>query len=157
MNGPQEKEFNLSSPIENIFPKLKNSNYQITSPATILYNCIAWAFEDDSNWWWPDKYNQYYWPDNIQREETIEAFLDAFQSIGFIKCDDPGFEEGSIKVAVFVNQNNIPTHAARQLANGKWTSKLGRLHDIEHDLLDLSGFNTGEYGNIGLIMKKELF
>ncbi len=156
MNGPQKEDFNLSSHIENYFPKLNNSNFQITSPATISYNCIAWAFEDDSNWWWPDKNNQYYWPVNIRREETIDAFFDAFHSIGFIRCDNLNLENGFTKVAVFVDKNNIPKHAARQLTNGKWTSKLGGLHDIEHDLLDLSGYNSREYGSIALIMKKEL-
>lgn len=33
----------------------------------------------------------------------------------------------------------IPSHAARQLPNGRWTSKCGQAEDIEHDLRDLEG------------------
>jgi hypothetical protein len=32
-----------------------------------------------------------------------------------------------------------PTHAARQLPSGRWTSKLVLREDIEHDLHALSG------------------
>ena len=46
-----------------------------------------------------------------------------------------------------------PTHAARQLPNGKWTSKLGRWEDIEHDLEGL----TGEmYGSVQQILKRQI-
>ena len=38
------------------------------------------------------------------------------------------------------------THAARQLPNGKWTSKFCRLEDIEHDRPeDVAG---GAYGEV---------
>ena len=36
----------------------------------------------------------------------------------------------------------VPTHAARQLANGWWTSKLGPSFDIEH--IDLNAIAGGE-------------
>jgi len=41
---------------------------------------------------------------------------------------------------------------ARQLENGKWTSKLGELEDIEHDTLDV--FDDSDYGTVACIMKK---
>jgi hypothetical protein len=45
------------------------------------------------------------------------------------------------------------THAARQRQGGGWTSKLGKLQDIEHDTLDsLSG---SDYGTIVQIMRKD--
>ena len=31
--------------------------------------------------------------------------------------------------------NAVPTHAARQLPDGKWTSKLGPFEDIKHSTL----------------------
>jgi hypothetical protein len=44
------------------------------------------------------------------------------------------------------------THAARQLDNGKWTSKLGQLEDIEHESLEaLSG---AVYGSVVQVLKK---
>ena len=46
------------------------------------------------------------------------------------------------------------THAARQLPTGKWTSKLGKGKDIEHDTPeDVAG---GLYGELQEIMKRPL-
>jgi len=45
----------------------------------------------------------------------------------------------------------VPTHAARQLENGRWTSKLGELEDIEHDLHHLA---SGAYGAVVQILKR---
>jgi len=44
------------------------------------------------------------------------------------------------------------THAARQLPDGRWTSKLGRLEDIEHDTPDdVAG---GLYREVAQFMKR---
>jgi len=40
---------------------------------------------------------------------------------------------------------------ARQLADARWTSKLGGLEDIEHALHDLVG---AEYGTVALILRR---
>ena len=69
------------------FPKLKSSNYRITSPATGNYNCIAWAANCQTKWW-PDKYGFSHWPDSIAIEETISEFLAAFELLGYEKCED---------------------------------------------------------------------
>jgi hypothetical protein len=45
----------------------------------------------------------------------------------------------------------VPTHAARQVAADRWTSKLGELEDIEHSLRDLEG---AVYGSVVQIMKR---
>ena len=37
--------------IERDFPNLLTTGYEITSPDTIDYNCIAWAAEDNERWW----------------------------------------------------------------------------------------------------------
>ena len=55
------------------------------------------------------------------------------------KCDGQDLETDFDKIAVFANDQGIPTHAARQLPSGRWSSKLGELEDIEHDLRDLEG------------------
>lgn len=48
------------------------------------------------------------------------------------------------KVAIYADQRGIPTHMARQLENGMWTSKCGELEDIEHETLEaLQGFLYG--------------
>ena len=136
--------------LETLFPKL-GDNYVITSSENPKYNCIAWAYGDDSNCFWPME--GYYWPDDIACEVTIEAFMELFASIRYQCCNNPLFEPGYEKVAIYV-LDDIPTHAARQLNNGKWTSKLGQYVDIEHDTLEC--LNGVEYGDAVIFMRREI-
>lgn len=53
----------------------------------------------------------------------------------------------------FADADSIPTHAARQLPNGRWTSKLGFLEDIEHDLHDVAG---EAYGTVVVLLKRPM-
>ena len=62
-------------------------------------------------------------------------------------------EKGFQKIALYV-KDGIPTHAARQLPTGKWTSKLGRDIDIEHDFPEV--LNGADYGVASIFMKKEI-
>jgi hypothetical protein len=67
----------------------------------------------------------------------------AYGTLGFEPCDSGEVEEGFEKVAIYTDAGGEPTHAARQLANGRWTSKLGYLEDIEHDLDAVAGTHYG--------------
>lgn len=139
--------------IETFFPNLSQYYYSITSPATTEYNCIAWAACDITAWWWPDQFQMYFWPPNVPREETIAAFIKAYESQNYILCDSPDYEEGWDRIALYVDANGKPTHAARQLNNGSWTSKLGKLEDIEHSTLD--GLVGLQYGSVTVIMRRK--
>lgn len=46
------------------------------------------------------------------------------------------------------------THAARQLPDGKWTSKLGQLEDITHTTTE--AIEGGDYGEVVQYMKRPL-
>jgi len=138
--------------IEASFPSLRNSGYSITSPATVEYNCIAWASGDTRAWWWPDPMNLYYWPPTIPRENTLEAFIKAYELLGYGICKDGNYEEGFEKIAIYVAGDRKPTHAARQLSSGRWTSKLGKLEDIEHTTLN--GLCSPRYGTVAVFMKR---
>jgi len=60
-------------------------------------------------------------------------------------------EPGAEKIAVYA-AGEFYTHAARQLPNGKWTSKLGAAEDIEHDTAeDVAG---GLYGVVVQFMTR---
>lgn len=132
-------------------PNLTSSNFRITSPTKNRYNCIAWAAGCNQRWWWPT--SQGYWPEGVAKEETIEAFADAFAALGYKKCNDASSEDGFEKVAIYAKGPH-PTHAARQLSNGKWTSKLGPLEDIEHSKPDDVGGPV--YGVAVLFMKRRV-
>ncbi len=137
--------------LEQYFPNLRDTSYRSTSPATPEYNCIAWAAEDQSQWWWPDAMGLGYWPAGVAREETLRAFEDAYGTLGFRPCDDADLEPGFEKVALYARAS-VPTHAARQLPDGRWTSKLGPLEDIEHDSPD--GVAGDSYGNVALVLRR---
>jgi hypothetical protein len=139
--------------LEQAFPGLRGTVYQVTSPEDDKYNCIAWAAGDTMDWWWPDEADHpdsAYWPPGVPREETVEAFRATFATLGYVICTDDQLETGYEKVALFALAG-MPKHAARQLASGRWTSKLGPMEDIEHGLQDLTGT---VYGAVVLVMKR---
>jgi hypothetical protein len=142
----------MVSQLEQLFPGLIGSVYQVTSPRDRDYNCIAWAAGDSHHWWWPGQdVDKEYWPPGVPRERTRDAFVAAFASVGYVVCEGEFPEAGYEKIALFADVAGRPTHAARQLSNGRWSSKLGKMEDIEHGLRDLEGTL---YGSVVLIMKR---
>lgn len=108
------------------FPNLDPSNARITSSASATYNCVAWAAGDTTAWWWPEPQLQgYHWPPGVPRNVTLQSFVLAFEHLGYRVCTSGMLEEGVEKIALYAASDGEPTHAARQLANGGWTSKLG--------------------------------
>lgn len=132
-------------------PHLARMGYTITSPSDDSYNCIAWAAGDDTRWWWPN--DPYYWPPGAPADETIGAFAKAFETLGFSTCGDASLEPGYEKVAIYADQHLVPTHAARQLPTGKWTSKLGQHVDLAHDFDAVTG---PLYGQVIQLMRRPI-
>ena len=94
----------MVEPIDSVFPGLSQSAYQVTSPATLDYNCIAWAAGETTRWWWPDADEQndaVYWPTGVPAEESFDAFRAAFAVLGYAPCEDDQLESGWQKVALF--------------------------------------------------------
>ena len=133
------------------FPRLTSVNSRPTSPIDPSYNCIAWAAEDEERWWWPDPQNQKYWPEQIPREESLNAFVRAYGLFGFTETADSILQHGKEKIAIYTDSNGIPTHASRQLPNGRWTSKLGKHIDIEHEFDALDG---PAYGTVAVVLAR---
>jgi hypothetical protein len=138
--------------VERLFPGLRGKAWKITSLPESQYNCIAWSASDTAQWWWPgDPADGYYWPEGVEKAETLAAFIAAYALMGYAECVDSAQEPGYEKIALFATPDGIPTHAARQLPNGRWTSKLGRLEDIEHELLDVCG---QIYGSVVKVVRR---
>lgn len=140
------------------FPFLVGTDWKITSPRDPNYNCIAWAANDKNRFWWPDADLHAYWPDGVPREETPESFIKAYETVGYELCDNYNIEVGYEKIAIYIGKDGKPKHAARQLNNGKWTSKLGPQHDIEHDLFSLNNSPSAIpcYGEVKIFMKRKI-
>ena len=133
------------------FPRLKRIAFTITSPETSEYNCIAWAAGDTRRVWWPHQSPYVFWPPAAPRKLELDAFMAAFGTLGYSPCADGTLEAGVEKVALFINQNGEPTHAARQLTTGTWTSKLGQWEDIGHSVY---GLEAGDYGNVAQYLSR---
>jgi hypothetical protein len=138
------------------FPNLTPTNHSETSEIDYGYNCIAWAAGDNKRWWWPQPETGYmHWPAGARREATRESFIEAFETLGYsaLASPDTSLEPGAEKVAIFENAAGKPTHAARQLASGAWTSKLGTNIDIEHQTAD--GVEGPTYGKLAVVLVRK--
>ena len=117
----------------------------VTSVPTPDYNCIAWALGVNDAWWWPDVMEVYYWPPHLPRVASPEVFSKLFEEHGYSPCSSGAFTPGVTKIALYTREGKV-THAARQLSNGKWTSKLGSDADISHGRT--SDVECRLYGNV---------
>jgi hypothetical protein len=137
-----------------IFPQLESAPYEVTSPEDLKYNCVAWAAGELEvrRKWWPAPSPFYYWPVE-PREESVRGFIRAFAQLGYAVCDTDDLEPGVEKLAIYADGTGTPTHMARQLTSGYWTSKLGELEDIEHSTLDQLG--GSDYGRAVQFLKRK--
>jgi len=134
------------------FPQLTSAPYKCTSRNTKNYNCLAWAAGDMTKRW--DHPSQYYWPAGIDPDWTLENVMAVLATVGYQECTSFELEAGFEKVAIYTDQGSgMATHFARQLRNGRWTSKLGDLHDIEH--LRLHQLEASTYGNATRVVKRK--
>ena len=131
------------------------SEFDVTSERSEEYNCFAWALGDDSRWIDPTAdYAQR--TANPSNQSPIDSVVELFLVSGYEVCGDGSLEDGYEKVAIYVKDDEA-THAARQLSDGRWTSKLGKYEDIEHDSLEaLQGDGFGEYGSVALFMARPI-
>lgn len=139
--------------IEFHFPLLKGgTGYRNTSPESMDYNCLAWALGIAWAHYNPTQHCPgYYWFPGVRRIWNCDTITEIFEKHGYQRCDSYELEEGFEKVVFYVDADGKPTHFARQLENGKWTSKLGNLNDIEHDDLAALSGETG-YHNIERVL-----
>lgn len=131
---------------------MSDEDYVEASLATRHYNCIAYAAGIEGRRWWPDVIRNDYWPAGVPREETLDAFIQAFGTLGYGPCDDGSYERGFEKIALYTDRDRTPTHAAIQQENGRWRSKLGDYEDIEHETLEC--LNSPDYGAPVLFLKR---
>ena len=147
----------MAAGLERFFINLRKDKYRITSPPSRKYNCIAWAAGEAHRPWWPvppSAQTDAYWPEEVEREETVQCFVRAFVTRGYEVCDDGRFEQEYEKVAIYADSTGTPTHMARQLPSGMWTSKLGKLDDIEHRALN--ALESPDYGTAVQFLKRPI-
>jgi hypothetical protein len=146
----------LDPSLERKFKALVSAGYRVTSEWTTAYNCIAYAAGDTSRKWdcTPVPIPGYYWPPEAKTGDYIDALESAFEVIGFTQCDNGDLEDGYEKVALYVDSNGKWTHAAKQLPDGNWSSKLGNAEDIAHRSPHC--FGGSDYEDVMRFMRRPL-
>lgn len=139
--------------LEALFPRLRGAGYRITSDRDVAYNCVAYCAPDQDRWWDPNRPDGF-WPDDVERNDTIDGFIAMFRGQGFVECANDAVEPGYEKIALYGNDRRDFGHVARQLPSGAWTSKLGELEDIEHQTLDAVVCDT--YGEPVVFLRRPL-
>ena len=89
----------------------------------------------------------------------VNCFVEMFEKkFGYMRCDNPNFEFGYQKVAIYANDGGA-THMARQHFGGRgWLSDLGEGEDIVHEKLeDIQGdmaTAAQQYGEVAQVLKR---
>ena len=139
-----------------LFPLL--TDYElIQNSENNKYNCVSHTLNIKDKWIWPyledeiyiRKYNSYW---TVKNEISKESFDEFYEYHGFEKLDllDFFYDPKYIKVALYTNKG-IPTHAAIQVDEFFWESKIGELGIIKHDLFEIE---DDVYGKVTQIYKK---
>ena len=148
--------------LEHLFHGLALDGYSAESDANGDYNCFAWAASISHRRWGPYKKLPpgWDWPDKVPREMTIPAFVQAYKTLGYKTCGlDFSLESRCEKIVIYANALDEPQHAARQLADGNWTSKMGfDGRDIHHNspagVVDVPTMRHSRYGKVVVCMKR---
>lgn len=151
----KEKEpdrVSLHQRIAAICPQLKIDDFEIIGGATTKYNCVASSLGDYGRWWEPTPGDLYYWPDDANRDYSVESYVKMFEAQGFTECVSRVNEDGFEKIAIYSDGDGQFTHVAALRQSRRWSSKLGDWETIEHGSLECL---EGEaYGLISKIMKR---
>lgn len=141
--------------LEELFPNLVAVGYSPKSEQSRVYNCIAYAAGDESRRWEGFREGGYHWPDGAQEGHSLEALVSAFHALGYSPCENSGLEPDSEKVVIYVDDNGLWSHAAKQCDDGQWTSKLGSLEDIIHRTPEALTGPDPAYGSVACFMSRK--
>jgi hypothetical protein len=106
-------------------------------PATLRYNCIAWAAGDNTKWY----DGSIYWPPHVRHSTSINGLARLFASLGYEKADNGRLEPEYLKVTLYGSRDRW-FHAAIQTPSGLWQSKDGGGILFEHHTAYGSGYGA---------------
>lgn len=133
----------------NSFPRL-GDDFEVLAPSSSAYNCIAWALGRWDRWVWPGPPGQ---PVSVEDFDALFA-PHGYRRIGSLNYDPVA---GHDKLVLYCRRNELgepePTHCARQLGDGSWSSKVGKLPLIRH--LHPDDIDGGSYGEACAVYVRE--
>jgi hypothetical protein len=100
----------------------------------------------------------YYWPSDAIKGDDPDALKSAYETIGYEldigeHAGEP--ESGYEKLAIYVDDGGLWSHAAKLDDNGEWSSKLGDSHDVTHKTQHCFGDSEPDYGNVAYYMRRK--
>jgi hypothetical protein len=126
---------------ENLFPKLRNNDFQVIGAPDWKYNCAAFGFGLTDRWLWPTDN----WPRKFNKADDLRSFTDFLVKVGnAVETTNEAYERGFIKIALYGGYRKAK-HVARQRSDGLFISKCGSDGKIAHKLHDLE---EGYYGDL---------
>jgi hypothetical protein len=134
------------------FPHVTIRNCIPTSDPTEEYNCVGWAVHSQRDFIWPDEREQFSWPIDMTRDETVPTMRRFFEHLGFAVCGDSALEAGFEKIAIYGNAEGVQHVARQKLRGGMWTSKMGEKLDVDHTTPEV--LSDYIFGTVQVIMKR---
>jgi hypothetical protein len=134
----------------NAFPDLEFDHPVVTHPADPDYNCVAWAVGVTTDRWWPNE-SDAEWPPDVADELTLATMIATLGTFGYVPCDTGVAETGFEKAAVYA-KGGVPTHVAKQLPGGRWSSKLGKDCVVSH--ATPAGLEGAVYGQVVAYLRR---
>ena len=132
------------------FPNLSGEAFEIVEQPSGSYNCIAYAANDTSQRWDPNTGD--YWPPWAPADNRIDSLKQVFAGLGYEECEDSRLEDGYLKIALYGEEEGEAKHAAVQMPDGAWRSKLGYGPVIEHRSPE--SLADGIYGGVHCFMRR---
>lgn len=113
---------------------------------------MAWAVDEDS--FRIDPFSGQWGSSGVSRVPTIAALMEVYAEYGYEPCEDGEIEKGYEKLAIYAEPMTARiTHAAKQLPDGSWTSKLGDWQDIMHKTPE--ALQGADYGTVQQFMRRK--
>lgn len=137
------------SDVEADFPLLVGKQYGL-SAESFNFNCLAFALDDESNWWEPPKQSGRYWPPGFSDDITIPTVEAIIRCHGFTVEIALNETPETDAIAIY-GIGNEWTHFAKFVKDG-WHSKLGTGHDVIG--FDLHDLETPMYGNVLKVLRR---
>lgn len=119
------------------FPNSSIEPFEITSPETEEYNCIAWVLDNRSIWIEPDDSTT--WLQNIPNDYLLPSVVKYFEKQGFEICQKIDYSKDKTLLALFSKDGIEFSHVAKQLNENYWTRKLGFSFDVKHTIFAMEG------------------
>ena len=109
-----------------------------------VHNCFGFAVGSKKFWQPPSIHGdpegdpRFYWPPELlgdaDENTWVSRYVAAAQAKGFSECGEDASLEVEFEKIVLIHSGGVFKHAALQIDEKRWKSKLGLLSDLEHPL-----------------------